>query len=610
MSVQLRSILAGGFLFFFGAIACSAEPEPPAATGYKVLPVAAAWGSKKKSDVDITKPILDNIKKITQQGGSISGFEPQFEKYFQLVLFPQWTQTTEKNLNELPKARDYFVRFTLESSSKNPDAHTLLVDVTYRELSKIAQDPEFHPAVRYNAILVVGLLNETEPNRTNSKQGEPFSKALPTLLEELKKPGNNEAVRVGALLGVARHLEWDNAKPAGAANKIQPALRGEVLAELTSIVSTKVPPAGRSPEGQTWLRRRALEALGNAFAQQLDASFAKLLDDIITNDSEPISLRCTAAEVMSRMDYKAPVVLAVVPAAKNLGYLALYACHTELLRLENLKKKDEELAKVAGGITGGGMGMPGMAGGAGMGMPGMAGGAGMGMPGGAGASGGPGMMPSGGGMPGMPGMGGGKKGSRMPGMPGTDTLTNDPKAYRINYSKRRLRAELYAVQLALGKKRKGAADENARGLIAFAKAETDTKGVETITKQVEDIIREVETPNQDAVTYEKNLRAEMKKLEKLTKLLPAVVKTDVAKPAVAAEEEVPGAAKTPAAKVPAAKAPVAEEPAEEVPMAPAAKGPAEPAKAAPADAGKGPPADTGKAAPADAGKAPAAGKMP
>jgi hypothetical protein len=615
MSVQLRSILAGGFLLLSGAIACAVDPEPPAATGYKVLPVPENWRSKK--DLPKVKPILDNVNKIMNSGGSISGYEGPFEKYFTLVVFPQWTQTTEENLNKLPKSRDVFLR-SLENSSKNPPAHTLLVDVTHRELSKIAQDPEFHPAVRYNAILVVGLLNETEPSRTSAKQApEPYSKALPTLMAELKKPDNNEAVRVGALMGVARHLEWDNAKPAGAANKIPPPLRGEVLAELTSIVSTKAPPTGRSPEGQTWLRRRALEALGNAFAQQLDASFAKLLDDIITNDSEPISLRCTAAEVMSRMDYKAPVVLAVVPAAKNLGYLALYACHTELLRLENLKKKDEELAKVAGGITGGGMGMPG---GGGMGMPGMAGGAGMGMAGGAGmgmpGGAGPGMMPSGGGMPGMPGMpgrsgaGGGKKGSRMPGMPGMDALTNDPKAYRINYSKRRLRAELYAVQLALGKKKKGAVDENARGLIAFAKAETDTKGVETITKQVEDVIREVETPDQDAVTYEKNLRAEMKKLEKLTKLLPAVVKTDAAKPAAAAEEEVPGAAKAPAAKAPAAKAPVAEEPAEEVPMAPAAKGPAGPAKAAPADAGKGTPADAGKAAPADAGKAPAAGKMP
>src|SRR6185295_8018107 len=145
---------------------------------------------------------------------------------------------------------------------------------THKKLTEIVQDTELHPAVRYNAILIIGLLNEAEPNRgTGVKQMPvPYVPALSTLVEELKKPGNNEAVRVGALLGVTRHLEWDNSKQAVAA-KIPPAMRTEAIAELTSIVSTKIPPAGRSAEGQTWLRRRALEALGHAYALKVEPEF-------------------------------------------------------------------------------------------------------------------------------------------------------------------------------------------------------------------------------------------------------------------------------------------------------------------------------------------------
>src|SRR5439155_5449400 len=58
--------------------------------------------------------------------------------------------------------------------------------------------------------------------------------------------------------------------------------------------------------------------------------------------------------------------------------------------------------------------------------------------------------------------GGGMDSGMGGGMGGVATV--DHKAYRIDYSKRRLRAELYAVQLALGKKKKGTkADEPVEG---------------------------------------------------------------------------------------------------------------------------------------------------
>lgn len=596
-----------GALLLTTALTSGADVAGPKADGFKELPPNKILSADKKKQ----REYEDQIKRIVG-GAPLAESEKIFDGYFITYVFPLWTQTTEKSLNELPKERDKFIRNYLEVSAKNPAAHARLVDITHKKLTEIVQDSELHPAVRYNAILIIGLLNETEPNRgTGVKQmPEPYVPALSTLVEELKKPGNNEALRVGALLGVSRHLEWDNFKQ-GAATKMQPPVRKEILDELTSIVNTNVPPAGRSAEGQTWLRRRALEALGHANALTVDPGFTSLLTTIITTDTEPISLRCTAAEVMSHLDFQAAPP-AIGPMAKNLGYLALFACHSELLRLEGLKKKDEELLKVSGGAAGG-PGMMGMPGGAGGMMPGgtpsggaMPGGGPMSgmmqgggaMPGGAAMSGG-GMAPA---MPGMPGMTGGRKAPSgaggmggMGGMYGAKDTVVDPRAYRIDYSKRRLRAELYAVQLALGPKKK---DATVKGLTTFAKAEPDTKTVQEITKHVEDVIKIVEEASPSADAYEKSLRKEMKKLEVLTHALPVAAKADAAKAEAAkGGEEVPAGAK------PAAAKPAAEEPMEEIPMAaPAAKGPAEPAKGeAPAAA---PPA--GKAAPADPGKGPPA----
>ena len=197
----------------------------------------------------------------------------------------------------------------------------------------------------------------------------------------------------------------------------------------------------------------------------------------------------------------------------------------------------------------------------------------------------------------MPGAGGRRGGRNQPGMSGDKNAVFDPKAYRVDYSKRRLRTELYAVQLALGGKK----HSTAKGLFSYAKAEPDTKALKGITDQVEGVIRVVEELDQSASDYEKELRKEMKKLEALTRPLP-VAKVDAAKP---------GAGKGPAApeeEAPMAAKPAAEEPMEEIPMGAPAKGPVDPAKGGAAPAG-GP----GVPAKGGAGKAPAgdpAGKMP
>ena len=282
----LRGALMGfGSLVLTASLAWSADVVGPKAEGFKELTPSPTLSTDAKKRRDFE----DQVRRIIN-GSTLTGSELVFDGYYTSYVFPQWTQTTETNLNLLPKERDKFVKNSLELSAKNPAAHARLIDLTLREQTKIVQDAAFHPAVRYNAILIIGLLNEVEPNRGSGvkQMPEPYVRALSTLTEELKKPGNNEAVRVGALLGVSRHLEWDNSKAPMSPAKMQAAVRDDIISELTSIVNTKLPPAGRSAEGQTWLRRRALEALGHAFALKVTPEFHTLLDGIISDDAEPI----------------------------------------------------------------------------------------------------------------------------------------------------------------------------------------------------------------------------------------------------------------------------------------------------------------------------------
>jgi hypothetical protein len=342
---------------------------------------------------------------------------------------------------------------------------------------------------------------------------------------------------------------------------------------------------------------------------------ASVIEKLIANGAEPIALRCTAADVMGRLDYKDPVLPPPEPTARELGYLALVACNSELTRLEDLHKQDEMRSKsknrFSGGL-GGGMGMPGM-GGAGGAIPGgAAGGAmrggmtpGMGAKSGGLASGPPdlaGKMTPG-------GMSGGKKGKgkktkgigqmggavmpqdMMGGGAGSDLLAPaDPKTYRLDNVRRRLRAWLFAVQmglgnevnLATGKIRVFAVTPNAktavphnRGVAAYAKADQEKTYVTDVMIKVQDVIKVVEDQDLEYDDFLTDVREQMKALESITKPLEQP-KAEAAEPA----DDVPGsaaparaAAATKGGAAPAAAAPDVPDAAEvpgAVPLKPAA----------------------------------------
>lgn len=555
-------------------------------------------------------------------GNALGGNETTFDNYYTAYYFPKWTLTSEKSLAELPQERFKFIRDHLEySAGKNQTAHDRLLDLTFDYLKPIVQDPEFHPAVRYNAMLVIGMLNATEARRAGVvgavQLPEPYGKTLPVLVEEFKKADNNDAVRVAALLGITRHLEWDNYRAAG--TKMPAPTRTEIVNALTELVQLQTPPQGRTPAGHTWLRRRAVEALAHTGVLGVDAKLAALIDSLITDDKQPLALRCTAAETIARMEYKAPVALPVAPTTRNLGYLAVVACSQELARLAHLQQRDKELSRISGeggaGPVGGGAfpggGSPGGATPGGGAMPGGARPGGGATPGGGAMPGGAmpgGARPGGGATPGgaMPGgaMPGGARpgGGAMPGgggFPGgaAASASEDPKAYRLEYARRRLRAELESVRIALGERKKGKrpilvpkegeaqpaeeAPQTTKGVISYAKG-PDEKYVDEVIVQVQDVIKVVETPDLDFATFEKDLLKQMKKLEGITK--PLVAKA----PEAVAAEEVPVG---PAPAVAPMKAPAVAAPMEEVPMAAVPAEAAAPTEAPPEEPAKAPPAE-------------------
>lgn len=568
-----------------------AAPEPPKRPArpekvfhnddrFKVLTPAASIVN------DPTKrgQVQGHVRK-TLSGDLALSENRSFDSYYTQYLFPLMTLTDEAELADLTKLRGQFLRDHLAYCTNN-DVHQHLVDLTFAEMKKIATD-DFHPAVRYNAMYIISQLNTQEMSRVGSNKAipDPYSPALPWMLEEFKKPETPEALKVAALLGIVRHLEMDIYRSAD--RKIPAAQRTDILATLTTLVQTATPPEGRSVAAQNWLRRRALEGIAHAGFLTPEPNLVKLVVELIDNDKEQLPVRVEAAQTLGKLNLAPPVKVEVTSTAESLVRMAMASVQSELTRLDDLQTQDHDRVRVLGG-TGN---MAGMGGGA---TP---------------------MMPMGMGM-GM-GMGTGRRGSKGSDLPPPE----DFKKYRAELSMRRIRANLNAIEMAfLGsdhdryvKKHEKLDLSNGgakplRGLTNIAKtpAEKDLiKGIvmlddrNTLRGSLVDLERAMEEQDPDHYTLKQGAKDPMRELSQVVKVNPPAA----APPAAGAPDDALDLPPAEPAKAPPGKAAPAA--AAEEAAAPAA-GKAKPAPAAIDDAiGEEPPAAPAKAAPAKAPAPPA-----
>jgi hypothetical protein len=208
--------------------------------------------------------------------------------------------------------------------------------------------------------------------------------------------------------------------------------------------------------------------------------------------------------------------------------------------------------------------------------------------------------------------GGGMMGGMMDGMGGVSQKPLDPKQYRYDYIRRKIRGQLYAIEIGLvgpdGFQRHLQAQKSqatpaapaapagtpvaARGVFASAKDKTEKEYVSKVIDGVVKLAKAVEDTDTEFIDLEKELRKQMKPLETITKKLaaatPAVVPSDLpelpaipgaapapprpdpaaAPPAAAPPAATPPAAAPPAATPPAAAPPAATPPAAAPPVAP------------------------------------------
>src|SRR5207249_2721278 len=173
----------------------------------------------------------------------------RLDAFYLQYFFP--VMTTEDGLKMVANQRKLFLGDV--ANAKDQAMHSYLINLAFNTMKQVVQDNGFHPAARYNAMLLISQLNDTEANTLGASPTlpEPMRSALQFIFQQFQS-GDTDEIKIAALLGLSRQLELENLKSPQSA-PMPPAQRATILKELVALAETKESPPTRDTEVHSWM---------------------------------------------------------------------------------------------------------------------------------------------------------------------------------------------------------------------------------------------------------------------------------------------------------------------------------------------------------------------
>lgn len=312
-----RTCLTAGVLAWF-VTGCvldgSCFGQAGAAANWKELKTYKAAGGREVKIPAQPKLKRFRVQEILRSGKVPAEDEPAFEEYFMYVVAEF---TFKRNLARLADLRSELKRYYLQEAGRDAggsELHDRLTQLMLTQFLAIALDEGFAPAVRYNAILVVGDLNLREGTPPRREDLVPLPQAVPPLLDIAGNGQHPYYLRVGALVGIERHLQ--------SRDGIAAEFRRRLAQDLTAILQD----ATGESAGGVWLRRRATRCLSLValrYADLIDPGVGTVLGDIVANEKADLAFRCDAAYALGALEERAIPADSVHKILLGMGHLAL-----------------------------------------------------------------------------------------------------------------------------------------------------------------------------------------------------------------------------------------------------------------------------------------------
>ncbi|MBT4693063.1 MAG: hypothetical protein HOB73_06950 [Planctomycetaceae bacterium] len=550
-TVGRLTTLTMAMLFTISLVAQQPAPAPtPAPTVFKQIDVATIFDANTEA-VLADKRLQSNIRRNVSfakaqvydvlRGGSalsdnfvIAIGTPDENTITNEQLLRGWYQnyhfalmTQASSMGDIDLQRLEFIKeLTMICTDNNIHSH-IVDQIAIPQMTAFLQE-NYHPAVKYNAMLIIGQLN-SQVVITNEGRSVPvpLPAALTFMVNAIKSGTETDAVLLASWIGVLRHVRL---------NRLNQQIAGSdvvtIAGEAMKLLNQATPPANRSVGGQVWLQRRAIDVL--AMIGQDDQKILPKIISIMQDEKSAMSLRLTAARALKYFNYSPSTQVPVESTSNALGTLIVRICRNEIDRVD--QEKTLAALQEASGVNDDEGDMGGMGGAMG-GMGGAMGGMGDGD-----------MGSMGGAMGGMGGAMGGMGGA-MGGSTDVKSMLKPKEKRQVDYTRRILVYQLFHVYEAIGEKQLrpnsppsigmyAAVVQDATGQEALDRIDEAMKAlIETLSiPEPDDAGKPVAEPNRDALL--ESIATEIRKLESF---VPPVETTPETVTADAPAAGVPGA---------------------------------------------------------------------
>lgn len=284
------------------AVAIVAVATPTYAQQYQSDPIESKLSAKGA--------IAQRYAKSRQ--GDAQEFEDYVEKYF----FPAMTQSTPEGLADLEKMQGLLFKQYLTGV---PAATQKYMHEQAFEFSKRVVGGRYHPSARYNALLILGKLNDKYP--AGGEDPVPAAKATDFLCTvasaSLKNPRTPNYLLVGALLGLERHATYFSSLP-------NPQ-KAKLMRTLYDVLNVDKLEGDFTPEVRDWVFTRTASAIAAMKTPGPQGVFVKGLAKRLADDTLSLETRAALLAELAKMDakpgqdYGPTIAKAVIDLAADIG---------------------------------------------------------------------------------------------------------------------------------------------------------------------------------------------------------------------------------------------------------------------------------------------------
>jgi hypothetical protein len=262
---------------------------------------------------------------LRDAAGPSDAAKKDLDAFFKDYLYRSMTSVDPVELGKLGQKREQlFTRYI--NTAKAQGVHDYINDITLKPMISIAKG-NYHPAVRYNAVLIVSQLDQ----QTGAK---PLPAATDALLTFLENDQFNNApvptpVKLAALIGLQRHLRLG----------LDPALNDRITKAALAVVNREKAPEDVSAKTYGWVRRQAAQVLALQSAKGLTPPVHDALMKLVSDGKIDLDDRCETAKLLQAAMYKDAKGLDGGAMTMALGELARSVLNIELKDAQTYQDK-------------------------------------------------------------------------------------------------------------------------------------------------------------------------------------------------------------------------------------------------------------------------------